>query len=114
MGNSIRRTVRLATAVAALLGGAIVFASPTRVDQLVRTGNDDGSVPSLRDQHYAYLVRQMRSLAASHRLNVDADLIRFIDSLDTEEMTAVADYLSRLRGPVRDRAKLRDDGKLRD
>lgn len=77
-------------------------------------GDDDGFVPSLRDQHYSYLVREMRALAASHRLNVDADLVRFIDSLDTDEMTAVADYLSRLRGPVRDRAKLRDDGALRD
>ncbi|HET9448652.1 MAG TPA: c-type cytochrome [Steroidobacteraceae bacterium] len=77
-------------------------------------GDDDGFVPSLRDQHYSYLVRQTRALAASHRLNVDPDLVRFIDSLDTDEMTAVADYLSRLRGPVRDRSKLRDDGKLRD
>ena len=77
-------------------------------------GDDDGFVPSLRDQHYSYLVRQMRSLAASHRLNVDADLVRFIDSLHTEEMTAVADYLSRLRSPVKDRAKLRDDGELRN
>lgn len=77
-------------------------------------GDDDGFIPSLRNQHYSYLVRQMRSLAASHRLNVDADLVRFIDSLDTEEITAVADYLSRLRGPVRDRAKLRDDGTLRN
>ena len=77
-------------------------------------GDDDGFIPSLRDQHYSYLVRQMRSLAASHRLNVDQDLVRLLDSLDTEEMTAVADYLSRLRGPVRDRAQLRDDGKLRD
>ena len=56
----------------------------------------------------------MRSLAASHRLNVDTDLVRFIDSLDTEEMTAVADYLSRLRTAVRDRAQLRDDGELRN
>jgi cytochrome c oxidase cbb3-type subunit 3 len=77
-------------------------------------GDDDGFVPSLRDQHYSYLVREMRALAASHRLNVDTDLVRFIDSLDTEEMTAVADYLSRLHDPARDRAKLRDDGKLRD
>ena len=77
-------------------------------------GDDDGFVPSLRDQHYSYLVRQTRGLAASHRSNVDADLVRFLDSLDTEEITAVADYLSRLRGPVRDRAKLRDDGKLSD
>jgi cytochrome c553 len=77
-------------------------------------GDDDGFVPSVRDQHYSYLVRQMRALAASHRLNVDADLVRFLDSFDTEEITAVADYLSRMRGPVRDRAKLRDDGKLRN
>jgi cytochrome c553 len=77
-------------------------------------GDDDGFVPSLRDQHYSYLVREMRALAASHRLNVDSDLVRFIDSLDTEEMTAVADYLSRMRGPVRDRAQLRDDGELRN
>jgi hypothetical protein len=41
-------------------------------------------------------------------------LVRFIDSLDTDEMTAVADYLSRLRGPVRDRAQLLDDGTLRN
>jgi cytochrome c553 len=77
-------------------------------------GDDDGFVPSLRDQHYSYLVRQMRALAAKHRLDVEQDLVRFIDSLDTDEMTAVADYLSRLRGPVRDRAKLRDDGELRE
>lgn len=77
-------------------------------------GDDDGFIPSLRDQHYSYLVRQMRSLAASHRLNVDADLVRFLDSLDADEMTSTADYLSRLRGPVRDRAKLRDDGTLRN
>jgi cytochrome c553 len=77
-------------------------------------GDEDGFVPSLRDQHYSYLMREMRSLAGSHRSNVDPDLVRFIDSLDTEEMTAVADYLARLHGPARDRAKLRDDGKLRD
>ena len=77
-------------------------------------GDDDGFIPSLRDQHYSYLVRQMRSLAASHRLNVDADLVRFLDSFDTDEITAVADYLSRLRTPVRDRAKLRDNGELRN
>jgi cytochrome c553 len=77
-------------------------------------GDEDGFVPSLRDQHYSYLVRQMRSLAASHRLNIDPDLVRFLDSFDTDEITAVADYLSRLRGPVRDRSKLHDDGTVRN
>jgi cytochrome c553 len=77
-------------------------------------GDDDGFIPSLRDQHFAYLVRAMRGIGASHRLNIDSDLARFLDSLDTEETTAVADYLSRLRGPTRDRAKLNDDGTLRN
>jgi len=77
-------------------------------------GDEDGFIPSLRDQHYSYLVRQMRSLAAWHRRNVDADLVRFLDSLDTEELTSVSDYLSRQRGSTRDRAQLRDDGTLRN
>ena len=77
-------------------------------------GDDDGFIPSLRDQHYGYLVRSMRGLGASHRLNVDSDLVRFLDSFDADEITAVADYLSRLRGPTRDRAKLNDDGTLRN
>lgn len=77
-------------------------------------GDDDGFVPSLRNQHYSYLVQQTRSLASLHRHNVDDDLTRFLDSLEVEEMTSVADYLSRLRGPGRDRARLRDDGILRN
>jgi cytochrome c553 len=77
-------------------------------------GDEDGFIPSLRDQHYGYLVRAMRGMGASHRLNVDADLVRFLDSFDTDEITAVADYLSRMRGPTRDRARLNDDGTLRN
>lgn len=77
-------------------------------------GDDDGFVPSLRDQHYSYLLRQTRGIASWHRSNVDADLVRFLDSLDGEETTAVADYLSRMRGPVRDRAKMNDDGTVNE
>lgn len=77
-------------------------------------GDDDGFVPSVRDQHYSYLVRQMRSIASWHRLNVEADLVRYFDSLDTEEATAVADYLSRMRGPVRDRSRMNEDGTVND
>jgi cytochrome c553 len=77
-------------------------------------GDDDGFVPSLRNQHYAYLALQMRSLASWHRRNVDPDLVRFLDSLDTEELTALADYLSRMRGPTRDRARMNDDGTVNE
>lgn len=77
-------------------------------------GDDDGFIPSLRDQHYSYLVRQIRSIASWHRLNVDADLVRFLDSLDTEESVAVADYLSRLRGPIKNRDRMNNDGTVND
>jgi cytochrome c553 len=73
-------------------------------------GDDDGFIPSLRDQHYSYLVRQMRSIASWHRLNVDTELVRYLERLDTEEATAVADYLSRMQGPVKDRDKMNSDG----
>lgn len=96
------------------LGEAIFQEQCASCHEADARGDDDGFVPSMRDQHYSYLVRQMRSLGSWHRLNVDADLVRFIDSLDTEELTAVADYLSRLRGATRDRSKLRDDGTVRD
>ena len=67
-------------------------------------GDDDGFVPSLRNQHYRYLVKEMRNLAAGHRFNIDDDLVRFLSSLKQDEMQGLADYLSRMQGPVRDRA----------
>ncbi len=77
-------------------------------------GDDDGFVPSLRNQHYAYLLHQMRELASGHRFNVEADLVLFLDSLEADEMRGLADYLSRMHGPVRDRAQMRDDGFVGD
>lgn len=77
-------------------------------------GDDDGFVPSLRSQHYRYLVRQTQSIATWHRHNVETELVRFLDSLDIEETTAIADYLSRMQGPVRDRSRLDDDGTAGD
>lgn len=77
-------------------------------------GDDDGFVPSLRNQHYSYLIREIRSLAGGHRFNVDPELVLFLDSLDTDEITGLADYISRMKGPVRDRAKLRPDGQVND
>jgi cytochrome c553 len=67
-------------------------------------GDDDGFVPSLRNQHYRYLVKEMRNLAAGHRFNVDDDLARLLRNLKADEIQGLADYLSRMQGPVRDRA----------
>ena len=77
-------------------------------------GDDDGFVPSLRNQHFSYLLQQMLGLARSHRRNVDDDLIRFLGSLDAEEVRGLADYTARMRGPIRDRARMRDDGFIQE
>jgi cytochrome c553 len=77
-------------------------------------GDDDGFVPSLRNQHYRYLIKEMRNLAAGHRFNVDDDLARFLRSLKADEMQGLADYLSRMHGPVLDRAHMKNDGTVSD
>jgi len=77
-------------------------------------GDDDGFVPSLRNQHYRYLLKEMRNLAAGHRFNVESDLSRFLNSLQADEMQGLADYLSRMQGPVRDRTRMNDDGTVSD
>ncbi len=77
-------------------------------------GDADGFVPSLRSQHYAYLVAQIHGLAAGRRHNVDENLMRFFKSLEDGDIAAVADYLSRLQGPGSDRKKMRTDGVVVD
>lgn len=77
-------------------------------------GDEDGFVPSLRNQHYSYLLDEMRRLAAGHRFNVEADLVLFLDSLGNDEMKGLADYVSRMQGPIEDRSKMRDDGFVGD
>jgi hypothetical protein len=56
----------------------------------------------------------MRNLAAGHRFNVDDDLARFLGNLQADEIQGLADYLSRMQGPVRDRARLKNDGTVSD
>jgi cytochrome c553 len=77
-------------------------------------GDADGFVPSLRNQHYSYLVAQMHKLGEWRRHNVDEDLVRFLHGFDDEEMSATADYLSRLRGPGAVRKVMRGDGVVVD
>jgi len=63
-------------------------------------GHDDGFVPSLRNQHYRYLMKEMQNLAAGHRFDIDEDLVRSMRNLQADEMQGIADYLSRMQGPV--------------
>ena len=81
------------------LGRAILHEQCASCHSADGHGDADGFVPSLRNQHYSYLVGQMHKLGMWRRHNVDEDLVRFLRGFDDEEMSATADYLSRLRGP---------------
>ncbi len=96
------------------LGEGIFREQCASCHELDGRGDDEGFVPSLRNQHHLYLMRQMHRLAAWHRLHVDDGLVRFLGSLDTEERRGLADYLSGLRGPVRDRSIMHEDGTVGD
>jgi cytochrome c553 len=78
------------------------------------SGDTDGFAPSLRHQHYAYLNAQMHKLAEGYRHNADEDLVRFLRGFDDRDMSATADYLSRLTGAGKDRKKMRDNGVVVD
>jgi cytochrome c553 len=73
-------------------------------------GDDQGFVPSLRNQHYAYLRAQMQKIGADYRHNVDENLVRFLASFDARDIDATADYLARLHGPGKDRRQMRSNG----
>ncbi len=77
-------------------------------------GDDDGFVPSLRNQHYPYLLGQMHKLGQGYRHNVDENLRRFLGNFDDQDMRATADYLSRLRGPGAVHEVMRLDGVVVD
>jgi cytochrome c553 len=96
------------------LGEAIFREQCSSCHEADARGDDDGFVPSLRNQHYAYLLNEMRTIARWHSRNLDDDLERFLDSLDEDEMIGLADYLSRQHGPTKDRLRMRDDGSVGD
>jgi cytochrome c553 len=77
-------------------------------------GDAEGFIPSLRHQHYSYLVAQLRKIAEGYRHNVDEDLVRFLHSFDDEEIRATADYLSRLPALTNVHKAMRHDGTVVD
>ena len=62
-------------------------------------GDDEGFVPSLRNQHYPYLLGQLERLKSYHPA-VDENLAQLMRSLKYDEQEGVADYLSRLHGLI--------------
>ena len=65
------------------------------------SGNADGTVPALRDQHFSYLSYRLHALAQDKRHEVDPGLMRIIQTLNNREIGSLANYLSHLKGPSR-------------
>lgn len=109
-----RRLTQTGDGVHLALGRAIFHEQCATCHRGDAHGNADGFVPSLRNQHYAYLVIQMHKLGEGYRHNVDENLVRFLHGFDDQEMNATADYLSRLHGPGTAHKIMRNDGVVVD
>ena len=59
-------------------------------------GNNEAFYPSLKGQHHAYLLRQLRWIKDGYRKNSNPVMVTALKTLSDEELDAVADYLSRL------------------
>jgi cytochrome c553 len=59
-------------------------------------GNEKHATPSLQRQHYSYLLMQSRRLAVGHRYSVPVEVIQVLEKLPFDQLTAIADYTSRL------------------
>jgi len=59
-------------------------------------GNNDTFFPSLKGQHYDYLLRQLKWVRDGYRKNSNPVMVTKVKSLSDDDLKAVADYLSRL------------------
>ncbi|NOQ90925.1 MAG: c-type cytochrome, partial [Gammaproteobacteria bacterium] len=59
-------------------------------------GNNDAFFPSLKGQHHAYLLRQLKWIREGYRKNANELMVTEVKALSDDELDAVADYLSRL------------------
>jgi len=78
------------------------------------SGDDDGFVPSLRNQDHHYLANQLHRVADGHRHNVDQRLVIFMRNFDDKDVGPVADYLSGLHGPAKSHERMLNNGAVVD
>jgi cytochrome c553 len=64
-------------------------------------GSEVAFVPVLAGQHYLYLLRQLRTIAAARRANAHPDMPARVSQYTDAELQSVVDYASRLPGPAR-------------
>lgn len=59
-------------------------------------GQAQGPVPAVAGQNYTYLVGQLKGFAAGHRSKADPQVIDAVGRLRPNDVSAVADFMSRL------------------
>jgi cytochrome c553 len=59
-------------------------------------GHEGHATPALRGQNYAYLLMRMRDIATGHGSTLDITVTESLEQLTYEQLTALADYASRL------------------
>jgi cytochrome c553 len=85
------------------LGGRIYKSVCADCHGMLGQGDARTRTPALRGQHYSYLLRQARLVATGHRYSVDLPVIVLLEALSLDQLTAVADFISRL--PASDEAE---------
>ncbi len=63
-------------------------------------GNGDAFFPRLQGQHHAYLVRQMLWIRDGFRKNGNALMVEKLKPMTDEQISQLADYISRMPAPV--------------
>jgi cytochrome c553 len=62
-------------------------------------GNNERFFPRLQYQHYNYLVREFHNIKDGRRRNANPDMVAQIQHFTERDISAVCDYVSRLRPP---------------
>ena len=62
-------------------------------------GDPKDQVPLIQGQHYEYLVRQFRWIAMGKRRNADPKMVKQIQTYRSPDISAMMDYVSRIRPP---------------
>ncbi|HGG59320.1 MAG TPA: c-type cytochrome [Gammaproteobacteria bacterium] len=60
-------------------------------------GDPEEFYPRIAGQHFLYLLRQLEWIKIKKRRNADEKMVKQIHGFDLKELSAVADYVSRLR-----------------